>query len=183
MVANYQSELHSVEANVGQQVRDWLGLSVGFRYVELDERGSIALTGAAIPFTYAARTTNRLYGAQMGGHALLWCQDRFTLEMTGKAGIYGNHSDHGGLTATNVATLTAVGSDNRAAFVGELGFTGKACISECLSVRGGYRLLWLDGVAVATDQLAASDFNTGIGYDGGGDVFYHGAFVGLELTR
>ena len=35
----------------------------------------------------------------------------------------------------------------------------------------------------ATDQLAATDFNNGIGIDASGDVFYHGALVGLELTH
>ena len=45
---------------------------------------------------------------------------------------------------------------------------------------GLYRLLWVDGVALATDQMAASDFLFASGINATGDAFYHGAFVGLQ---
>jgi hypothetical protein len=44
-------------------------------------------------------------------------------------------------------------------------------------------MLWIDGVALATDQVAASDFVFARGLDPTGDVFYHGAFGGVQYVR
>lgn len=183
IVANYASKLHNAEINASRQYCDWVKLSAGFRYLELNERMFAELTNAAIPFDYAETTSNHLYGAQLGIDGMMWRRDSLGFSVVGKAGIFGNHSAHNAAVNTGVATLTASGSDDRTAFVGELGFIGNAKLTECLAVRAGYRLLWIDGVAVATDQLGATDFNTGVGFDGSGDVFYHGAFVGIELKH
>ena len=115
--------------------------------------------------------------------AWLWSYDRFRIDASGNAGIYGNHSRQNSSLATNAATVFASGSDDRVAFVGEAALTGTVCLTDCLKLRGGYRLLWLDGVALATHQLAVSNFNDGLGYDGSGDGFYHGACAGIELCH
>ena len=183
ITSNYASELQNVELNLSREVRDWLAVGAGFRFLELEEFGSASLVGAAVPFDYAVATRNRLYGAQAGAQALLYGGDLVRLDVVGKAGIYGNDAEHRARANTNVATITAAGDDSRTAFVGEIGINGVANLTANLSVRGGYRLLWVDSVALASDQLAASDFFTGAGIDGSGSVFYQGAFVGLELTR
>ena len=177
------SELHNAEINLSHDVCDWLRFLVGFRYLELDERSDINLVNPAVPVDYSARASNRLYGAQLGGDAALYSDDLFNLDVVGRAGIYGNHSSHAATITSGVATRRAVGSGSPTAFVGEIGVNGAAWLLECLSVRAGYGLLWLDGVAEASDQLAATDFNIGAGYNGSGDVFYHGAFVGLQLAH
>lgn len=63
------------------------------------------------------------------------------------------------------------------------GIAGDYLLTDRWSVRGGDRLLWIDGVALATDQVAASDFAFDRGTDPTGDVFYHGAFVGMHYVR
>jgi hypothetical protein len=183
VTASYASRLHNAEVNLSHQFRDWLALAVGFRYLELSEQGGSSLVNAAIPADYGVTTENHLYGAQIGAQSLLWCHECFQLDAIGKVGIYGNDADHNALITTGVATVNAGGSDDSTAFVGELGIQGAALLTANLSVRGGYRLLWVDGVALASDQLAATDFFTSSGIDGSGDVFYQGAYVGLELTR
>jgi hypothetical protein len=175
--------LHNAEINVSHEYCDWLKLMAGFRAVELDERGNADLVNPAVPFGYDVTTRNRLYGGQVGARVQLWCRDAFSLTTTGKAGVYGNVSNHIASSSTGVATVTAAGADDRTAFVGELGFQGAARLTDHLSLRGGYRLLWIDGVALASEQLAVTDFNQGTGFDGSGDVFYHGAFVGLEFQH
>jgi hypothetical protein len=182
IAARYASELHNAEVNVGHRFSDWLGLTAGFRYVELDERGLSGLVGAAIPYNYAVTTENRLYGGQLGAQMLLWCGECLSVSVDGKAGVYGNNAEQAAVASTNVARLLAAGQDDRTAFVGELGIVGVAQLTDCLAIRGGYRLLWLDGVALASDQLAVTNFDTGTGFDGSGDLFYHGALIGLELT-
>ncbi|MEO8271436.1 MAG: hypothetical protein ABI557_17065, partial [Aureliella sp.] len=71
---------------------------------------------------------------------------------------------------------------SRTAFVAEIGTNGAYCLTDHLSLRGGYRLLWVDGVALVSDQLASSNFYTGNGFNGSGNVFYHGATAGLEYA-
>ncbi len=183
IASTYSSRLHNAEVNLTREVCDWLGLLAGFRYLELNENGLTSLVDSDSSFAYGVTTSNHLYGGQLGAITSLWCNKYFQFDAIGKAGVYGNHSQHNGLLATDAATIVATGSDDDVAFIGELGVVGSVCVTSCFKLRGGYRLLWLDGVALATDQLAATNFNDGIGYQGSGDVFYHGAFAGIELCH
>ncbi len=182
IAATYSSELHNAEINVIRQYRNWLDLMIGFRHVEMDESGTAALVNSPIDYEYRVSTRNRLYGAQMGADVNLICNETFTVDMISKVGIYGNASKHSGAASTIAGTDPVFGRDDRTSFVGELAFIGGAEVTDCITVRAGYRLLWLDGLALGSEQLAASDFNTGTGIDSGGDVFYHGSFVGVELA-
>jgi hypothetical protein len=82
-----------------------------------------------------------------------------------------------------VATLFADGEADRTSFVGEIGINGGVRLTGCLALMVGYRMLWIDSVALVSDQLANTDFFDGEGYDGSGSVFYHGAFVGVDLRH
>ncbi len=183
IASSYASELQNFEVNLSHQCRDWLALGGGFRYLELEERGSGSLVNAAVPLDYAVATRNRLYGVQGGAQALLHSGDLFRLDVIGKAGIYGNDAEHHAAVDTGVATVTATGEDDPTVFVGEIGINGGTYLTANLTLRGGYQLLWINSVALASDQLAASDFFAGDGIDSSGNVFYHGASVGLEWTR
>lgn len=182
VTADYGSKLHSAEFNVGRYYGEFIRLLTGFRYLELDERGSASLLNAQVPFSYVDTTRNRLYGGQLGAQGWLICRDRFSLDVVGKAGIYSNAAAQDSSVTTGVATLNANGRGNRTAFVGEIGTNGAWCLTDHLSLRGGYRLLWIDGVALASDQLASTDFFTGTGFNGSGNAFYHGATAGFEFA-
>lgn len=182
ITAEYASQLHNSEVNLTHRLQRCFDVLVGFRYLELDESGGASLVNAATPFDYQVVTLNRLYGAQLGLHAWLWNSDFVSIDATGKAGVYGNHAAHDSTIRSGGATLEAGGHDDRAAFVGEIGVSGVALLTKHLSLRSGYRLLWLDGVAVASDQLGSSDYFSETGFNGAGEVFYHGAYVGLELA-
>ncbi|MEO8497134.1 MAG: hypothetical protein ABI614_18840 [Planctomycetota bacterium] len=179
--ASYESGLDDFELTGRRQVSDWLMLLAGFRYLELDERFQATLPGAATPFNYVAASRNRLYGAQLGGQALLWhgC-DSLSIEAVTKAGIYGNHAAQDSVFNTSLVSLPASGVKSSVAFIGELGLSADYRLTDRLSVRGGYQLLWVAGVALATDQLEVSDFISASGIEASGDTLYHGAFVGLE---
>jgi hypothetical protein len=105
------------------------------------------------------------------------------VDVTGKAGIFGNQAAQNSSYSTGLVTLPATGDASLAAFIGELGINGTCQLTGSLALRAGYRLLWVTDVALASDQLPVSDFANSSGFNGTGDVFYHGAFVGLELTR
>jgi hypothetical protein len=173
-----------VEINGQCRLLDRWTFLAGFRYVELDEHFAADWIDAPAPFHYDTATRNRLYGFQIGGAGMLW--DRggpLSIEAVGKAGVFGNAAAHDSVYSTGLVAFPARGIASETAFIGEFGFTGNYRLTDHLSVRGGYRLLWIDGVALATDQVAASDFVFARGIDTTGDAFYHGAFVGLQYVR
>ena len=72
--------------------------------------------------------------------------------------------------------------DRNVAFVGELGLTGAYQINDCWTVRGGYQVIWVDGIALAPDQLDDSDITTGVAtLDTSGHPIYHGFVLAAEL--
>lgn len=195
--ARYTSELHSFEINGLTDLTDRLTLLGGFRYLELDEHLQATLVNSLTPFGYGVNTRNRLYGFQLGGRFKFWescCQDdcsgccecgRLTIDGIGKAGVFGNALARQSAVSTfRTVVPSSLPVRPRTAFVGELGVTAKYRLRNCLSVRAGYRLLWVDGVALASDQAPVTAFlppalapRPAIDTS---TVFYHGAFVGLQ---
>jgi hypothetical protein len=182
--AQTTSSLQNLEINASRQWWDCLTLLIGFRYVELDERFSATVTGVSDPFAYDVSTRNRLYGVQFGSQIAFW--DRggpWTIEGVGKAGVFGNRAAQDSSLVTLAAGEAAGGATSVTAFIGELGLTGVCRLTEHLSLRGGYRLLWIDGVALATNQVTATDFISHFDPHACGEALYHGAFAGLEYAR
>lgn len=166
----------------------WL---TGFRWVQWSEEMWLAspYAGGLFTDTYATRTWSDLYGWQVGGDAILWGSGGpLRMEGLGKAGVYYNRSAQRSATTVGAmlppATLDVATDVARAAFVGELGVTGVYDITTWLSVRAGYTVFWLSGIATAPDQLAAQVLCPGQAIQGatatGGSVVVQGITVGLE---
>jgi hypothetical protein len=176
----YNSELQNFEVNGRRAYSDWVTWFVGFRALSIDELLTANINAGAS--THAVATRNRLYGAQLGIDALLLDCDCWYVNAVGKAGIYGNSAEQVTTTAGLGAALpliTYAGSDT--SFVGEIGINANYQLTDRLSVLAGYNLLWVNSLALAPDQLAATNVNTGVGaLDVGGNLFYHGFNVGLE---
>ncbi len=174
----YGSELQNFELNARRAYSDWVTWFVGFRAMEVDEQLN-ATFGAG---QHSVATRNRLYGAQLGIDALLLDCECWYFNAVGKVGIYGNSADQVTRTAGVGGALpfiTYTGGD--ASFVGELGFNANYRMTDRLTILAGYNLLWVNSLALAPDQLAATNVNTGVGaLDVGGNLFYHGFSVGLE---
>lgn len=188
VTSTYKTSLNSVEFNVRKRVWPNVSLLAGFRYLSFDER--MSAEGTIIPAGPSSGvsigSSNDLFGLQIGADTILWSNGRrFRIESAIKAGVYGNSagsslllgdpSGGGGFAATN--------SRGHAAFVGDLNFTGVYQLSDRWAVRGGYQLLWLSGVAVASEQLKdvnvlAGDLNTNVTHG----AFFHGATVGIERS-
>ncbi len=182
--STYNSELLSAELNLRRQLSDCVNLLGGFRYLELDERFHADLdVGGLVPSTYDTFTRNRLYGVQLGADATLWCRGRLTIDGLAKVGIFHNSAGQETTYDSGSAIFTAADTSDRAAFLGEMAFTANYCLSDRLTLRGGYDLLWLETVALATDQIPATNLGTMAGISADGGAFYHGAFVGLEYRR
>lgn len=163
---------------------EWLG---GFRYLSLQEKFDVF--GERIEFggvergVYDIRTQNNLFGGQVGARARRY-MGRLNLEATGKVGIYGNDaSETQSVMDFPRYYLRAPVSANHGnvAFVGELSFTAIYKLNDVWGLRAGYNLMWIEGVALAPDQLDFSYTTTSGGQiDTHGGLFAHGASVGLE---
>ena len=183
--STYRTDLHSIELNGKRPLGDRLTLIAGFRYLDLSEEGLASIVGdpslGDMPTSITAH--NRLTGGQIGLDAKLLCCERFQLGSTIKAGVYNNDaSNAASFTYLNVPlTKTSNASANQTAFVGELGFMAVYDVTCRLSLRAGYRLMWIDGVALASNQIAVSDpdFNSAVVHTAD-TLFYHGATAGLE---
>jgi hypothetical protein len=187
--AVYRSRLHSVEANCIKSCCSdcltQLDFLLGFRFIALNEDfsliGTDLMEGTS---SYDISTNNYLYGLQMGGRMTRW-MGPWALQVSGKAGLLLNDAGQR-QTVTDfpedfpTRQVSRV-SGNSAAMLGEVDLTLVRRITDMWSVRVGYNVLGLGGLALAPDQL---DFTvtptSGTGLATNGFALYHGAHVGLE---
>ncbi len=160
----------------------------GFRYLNFGDRLNIAAQGAGqFPGeqgAYRVRTTNNLYGAQLGAR-MRRTRGRFGWDATGQAGIYGNDAQQSQLVtdfpAGSPALRNVSTSKAGVAFVGQGNLSGLYALTNVWNLRAGYNVIWIEGLAQATDQL---NFNfassSGNQVNNNGGVFLHGVNIGLE---
>jgi hypothetical protein len=187
------SSLQSAEVNRRFPTDGRLGWLAGFRWVEWND--SLGLETVTVPegfdpFTnsYLSRTSNDLYGMQVGADSILYgLGGPFRIEGIGKAGVYYNDARQSSRFATTAGageTLAVSTSTARAAFVGEVGLTSVYDITERISVRAGYAIFWLGGLALAPEQYGVNTLCQGNeirgATDTGGSVVVQGLSLGLE---
>jgi len=162
---------------------EWLA---GFRYLSLDEQlniyGEREELGGTETGNYNVQTSNDLYGAQLGLR-LRNCWGRFSGEALAKAGIFANHATQSQyvIDFPDFYLRDPVSSSHTGlAFAGELGLTGIYQINQNWGLRAGYSLIWLQGVALAPEQLDYSfpDGGTTLHRDAG--LLLHGVHLGVE---
>jgi hypothetical protein len=182
--ADYGSVLRSAEINARRQTRDWLTFLVGFRYLNLLESLSVDQSTFV---THGVDTRNDLYGGQVGVETSLACRGRLRLDGWAKAGLYGNDSqsryDLRFQDGQEVIINQSAGR-SQLAFVGDVSLTASYSLTEHTSLRAGYQLLWVDGVALASDQfgLTLPLIENAIAIDSTSGVFFHGATLGVEVS-
>jgi len=185
----YRSRLHSLEINLRRPSRlfGWLTWLVGFRLVELHEDLEMQFEFFGQSALYHARTRNYMYGLQVGTDMAIW--DRggpLRIDGLVKVAAYDDDARHRS-AVDQPPGYTFAGpintGDDFMAFTGELGIVGKYQLTDCIALRAGYQLLWVEGVALASNQMPASNLSAGTGIDTSGSPFYHGGLVGLEITR
>jgi hypothetical protein len=178
--STYGSNLYSTEFNLRRN-HGWLQTYLGYRYVELNEDLNFLLSP---PVVYRESADNRLHGLQLGANANVWNNaNRLRLDSWMKAGIYYDLIRHGSaIEFPPGSTLLPPTNqrDNNTAFLGEIGLVSIYQLTDTIAIRGGYQLLWLDGMALASEQVQTTNILTGTGSDVHGDVFFHGALVGVE---
>jgi len=160
----------------------------GFRYLNLAEEFDITaqrtVAGAVEEGNYNIRTNNHLYGAQLGAR-LRRTSGRLGWEAGGFGGIFGNDASQT-QSVTDFPNFplrpTVSSSGGGVSFVGGANLSGLYSLSNVWNLRAGYNVMWIEGVALAPDQL---DFDfaaapSGNQLDDGGGMFLHGLNVGVE---
>lgn len=187
----YDSRFLSTELNAryrpSNRCKD-ITFLLGIRSMRLDERLNITLAdpNGVLPNELAqARSNNRLVGLQLGVDKVFANRCNWCLKFTGRAGLYGNNGHQRSQLislATPPVTFPASGGEGDHAFHAELGVSGKFRLSSCANIIASYRAMFIDGVALASDQLAATNFLTSSGYSNSRSVMLHAATVGLEFV-
>jgi hypothetical protein len=179
------TDLHSLEVNFRRTVNDYLTFLAGFRYLELDDDLNFVLNVGGPTALYQWGETNHLYGGQIGADLLLYGnQNSAHVDTVFKSGLYGVASKNNYLTDPVIGpTVTDGGRAGDVAFVGEIDLLATYPVCNHVALQGGYQLLWIDGVALATDQAVNATANvSGAGIDTNGSLFYHGATAALVVT-
>lgn len=191
------SSLQSFELNRRFPTDGRLGWLMGFRWVEWNDGiGLQSLTtpdpqlGDPYTRSYRTQTANDLYGLQIGADSILCGLGRsFRIEGIGKAGLFYNDARQASRFSTTDPSIApdvlgVATSTGRAAFVGELGVTGVYDITERISLRAGYAIFWLGGLALAPNQFDSQklcpDNPIAGATDTGGSVVVQGLSLGLE---
>jgi hypothetical protein len=208
--SRYLSQLSSFEWNLKMPCllgSDRLTGLVGFRYMNLNESLQFddlsvyrPVAGAFMAHNHDIQAYNDLYGVQAGLEAVLYgdCDKPLRIEGSTKLGIYGNRAWNRATIATYGAMLPEQfdGADfgsaatNHTAFVGELRCDAVYQITCRLAARIGYQLTWVDGVALASNQMSrlypyyendAAAIRHESSVDPRGMAFYHGLVGSLDF--
>jgi hypothetical protein len=185
LAGRYTSSLHSTEVNWHCPLTTRFTPLVGFRWVELSDTLAYRATYPASTGDWTWNENNHLYGAQLGGTFDLGrILGPVTMTSAFKAGVYGNAADNDFTLAISDGTRFDAGaSGSDVAFVGEINIRASVPITRRASLYGGYQLLWIDGVALASDEASTAtvtldDDTISITRD----LFCHGATTGVEVT-
>ena len=162
----------------------------GLRYINLRDQLNISaqrvVNEEVEEGVYNIRTVNNLYGAQLGARVRRWPHP-WGWEASGTGGVFANDASQEQYV-TDFPNFplrpNTSRSDDTVAFVGEMNLTALYRLSSVWVLRGGYSVFWIDGVALAPDQL---DFNfatapSGDQLDTNGSILFHGVNVGLEAN-
>jgi hypothetical protein len=188
----YQSELINAEMNL-RAVWNWRHMIrselVGFRYLQLRERFTMVSIDDRLATpqqgigTYTIRADNDLYGLQYGQELVVPVNNCLRLTGNVKAGLYVNDAiQRSRIINDNIVVVDTEGDKADLALVGEVNFRADYQINKFLAVRGGYQMMWLDGLALAPEQYTFFPLNFD-DLDRSGNLFIHGFTIGIELKR
>jgi len=183
--SNYDTKLTSFEVNWRHRMfNDQLTLLGGVRSISLDDKLHIDINTNVARGHYDYE--NDMIGGQIGAEwAVFKPSDPFQLNLVGKIGAYALKSSggifefQGNNPIGNFDTTV-----HKTAYAGELGISAGYHLTENIVLRGGYQLLWLDKVGLASNNAAFSLTNpsllrTNVERD---DLLFHGFNVGVTVN-
>ncbi|MBL9124827.1 MAG: hypothetical protein JNG90_14410 [Planctomycetaceae bacterium] len=185
------AQFRNYEFNLRRVLSDDFTILAGFRYIELNDGFQLYYDASSSGITEDAwvRAFNRLYGFQIGAQGALFRRGPWQLDGWVKSGVFGNSAGNNTdvlLHGANVVLPSIRARKSDAAYVGDLGLRATRQLGEHLQLYGGYRLMFVDGVALGANQYDnISTFYSGTGAAAmvtNGSQLYHGAELGLILA-
>jgi hypothetical protein len=149
--------------------------------------GAGSSVGGYPPF-WTTSTSNQLFGLQAGAEGTLFESGRFSVGGVLKAGVYNNRATQTDWVSMQKVMYSSSETTNRAAWVVDTTIQLKYLITNDLSIKLGYNLLWLDKVALAPGQISQTYSGqsptslTATGVNTGSNVLFQGGTVGLEYS-
>ncbi len=175
--------------------------SHGFRWFQVRDAFELAgnIDGTvgyqANDIYYNVDTRNNLFGYQFGGRLIYVLGCRWNLSVGGKFGLYGNRAEYRqrigtlGTLAYRNATPTdfilTEDKDTVLSTLGELDLGVGFRLSAAWTIRGGYRLMGVTGLATATDQFApeyGSSLLPSTYLSANDSIVLHGGYLGAEYN-
>jgi hypothetical protein len=183
IAVHYVSRLHNAEANFIRDSETGSTLA-GLRYFHLNEKVMLTATDSDSGTSdWTARSQSDLIGAQLGIRNGRFC-DRWGWELTVKTGLYCSVTHQQQTMLDNDNTLVLSHSSTRAfsgAFIGDINFVCFRQLSNVWSLRAGYYVMCVEGLALAPDQLNFENLgNQSVSRGSFFDLFLHGFSLGLE---
>jgi hypothetical protein len=146
------------------------------------------------PF-WTTKTSNNLYGVQVGVDGTLWELGRLSLDGQVKAGVYDNRADLSAWVSMAKELYPARAATNAPAFASEADFTATYQLAHGFALHAGYEALWLDGLALAPGQISETYTTSpspsspktpisasALGVNHRGAAFFQGARFGLAYS-
>lgn len=163
----------------------------GLRFLELDEDltytadDSLANPSGDTFFTLANAIDNHLMGAQVGGGVRMQAFDLLSFGLDARAGLFANwmERDSSLVRGDGLVGIEGGGDDVGFATVLEVSGDARCEVTGRVSMVLGYRLMQVNGAALATENLQEnlSDPEEYQTLGGDGSVFWHGLFFGVEI--
>lgn len=202
----YETEIHNAELNYWRHLSRWgnfhPSILVGIRYIDLREEFKLSSIGGTVVIPligvalsqgsgeYKIETQNRLIGIQFGGQGVWRVNQRVGVGIRAKVGLLANFADQDSdLTNTNLilapgtTTLSKSESEEGFATVAEAGAFITWNVWRNLSLRVGYDVFHMGGVALAPEQFASSNTTDAFAQlDRNGSALYHGPSGGVRIV-
>jgi Putative beta barrel porin-7 (BBP7) len=194
----YSSTFDNLELNYR---RHWQGAGAryqgswlfGARHFNLDEDFNFISVSSinSAQMRTVVDVNNALTGGQIGGDVWVCIVPGLRMGMEGKVGVFGNHCSQGTeLTATTLANryLESV-THNDVSFVADAQMMMTYRLNYQFNLKFAYNFLFAEGVALASENfnvtppdLLLNGSNRTAQLNDNGDIFYHGASIGLEYN-
>lgn len=184
-------QFKNYEFNLRRRLTDDFTVLAGFRYIELNDAFHIHYDASSAGITEdgTVGAFNRLYGFQIGSQGTFLRYGGWQLDGWVKSGIFGNSAGNSTQVVLNGVGVTLPPFEARksdASFVGDLGLRASRQLGNHIQLYGGYRIMFVDGVALGANQYNnVSTFFSGAGPVSmvtNGSQFYHGAELGLIFS-
>lgn len=195
---SYSANFDSAEVNIRHYIYEYPHISVlfGLRYMHLDETFTLIETGTGRDITNAVvpvggtrqfETENEMFGGQLGVDVVYPVRRFFEIGTNAKLGILGDYASvrlNQAVTNSTAGPLARFSKRDRFEGTGlvEAAMYANFWLTRQLVVRAGYQVVWMPGVALASEQSAVPVNMPGDQQlDVEGELFMHGPFLAIEF--